>query len=187
MKMEETTYETPPMLESDEAEEQELEMARDEGSALGRSLTHMIREVADDGDEAPVGEYLVGYAVEAAEGMYVCRDGKLTWQEPEEENVHLEISVRDGADGRFVPELKVQATLMDGDGHEIATHRQPFIWHPWLHHYGRNWTVPGDGSYMLRVRIEPPTFSRHDKLNGKRYAEAVEVVFHNVEIKAGKK
>jgi hypothetical protein len=77
--------------------------------------------------------------------------------------------------------------LIEADGQAIGTHRQPFLWHPWLYHYGRNWEVPGDGSYRLRVRIEPPEFPRHDKINGRRYAEPVEVEFENVRVETGRK
>ena len=95
--------------------------------------------------------------------------------------------VRDGADGRFVPGLSVSATLIDADGNEVGTHEQPFLWHPWLYHYGRNWKVPGDGMYTLRVRVEPPTYARHDKKNGVRYREPVEVEFRGVKIETGQK
>ena len=47
--------------------------------------------------------------------------------------------------------------------------------------------MPGDGSYRLRVRIEPPEFARHDKINGRRYAEPVEVEFRNVRVETGRK
>jgi hypothetical protein len=51
------------------------------------------------------------------------------------------------------------------------------LWHPWIYHYGRNWEVPGEGDYTVHVRIEAPTFMRHDHENGKRYAKPVEVAF----------
>lgn len=35
------------------------------------------------------------------------------------------------------------------------------------------------------VVIKPPTFMRHDKVNGKRYARTVEVTFDPVTIKNG--
>jgi Fe2+ transport protein len=83
--------------------------------------------------------------------------------------------------------LMVRATLIDADGNEVGTHRQPFLWRPWLYHYGRNRTVPGDGDYTLRVRVEPPEFPRHDKTNGRRFVEPVEVEFRDVAIKTGRK
>ena len=176
----------PPAKPSGEATEKQLQMARDQGDTLQRALEHMTGEVADDGGEQAAGDYIVGYAVEEAEGMYHLQDGELVWQNPEEENAHVEVSVRDGADGRFIPGLEVYATLVDENGNEVGTHQQQFLWHPWLYHYGRNWQVPGDGRYTMRVRIETPDFPRHDKENGKRFAEPVEVEFEGVKIETGR-
>lgn len=113
--------------------------------------------------------------------------GQLHWQEPEQENAHLEVCVRDAADGRFIPGLDVYATLLDSSGNEVGTHQQPFLWHPWLFHYGRNWILPGDGTYTLRVRFDPPNFGRHDKTNGQRYTQPVEVEFRDIQIETGQK
>lgn len=175
---------TPPQVPSDEAKAEQLRLAEEQGDAYGRALGLMTHKVAHGG-QTRAGEYLVGWAVEEAEGMYVPQGGKLVWQEPQEENAHVEISVRDGADGRFLPGLTVHATLLDPDGNEVGTHLQPFLWHPWIFHYGRNWRVPCDGKYTLRVRIDMPNFPRHDKRNGCRYTEPVEVEFTGVQIQRG--
>jgi uncharacterized protein involved in high-affinity Fe2+ transport len=177
----------PPMQPSDEASHEELRLASEQGEAYRKAVMYMVQKEADAGGEQAAGDYLIGYAVEEAEGMYELRDGRLEWLEPQAENLHVEIAVRDRADGRFIPGLTVHATLIDASGHEIGTHRQPFLWHPWLYHYGRNWEVPGDGTYTLRVRIEPPEFPRHDKINGRRYAEPVEVEFAKVRVETGRK
>jgi hypothetical protein len=161
---------------SDEINDEQIALAKAQGTAFQRAVDNMTRKEAH-GAEQRAGDYLVGYAVEHAEGMYHLRDGRLEWQEPADENAHVEVVVRDASDGRFIPGLTVYATLLDGAGHAIGTHQQPFLWHPWLYHYGRNWCVPGDGSYTLQVRIEPADFMRHDKINGKRFAEPVEVEF----------
>ena len=176
----------PPVQPSDEATEEQLRLARAQGAAFGQAVTTMITSEAH-GSERPVGDYIVGYAVEKAEGMYQLRNGQLEWVAPQEENAHLEVVVRDGADGRFIPSLTVYATLIDSTGNEIGTHQQPFLWHPWLYHYGRNWTLPGDDIYTLRIRIEAPEFGRHDKINGKRFAEPVEIEFVKVGITSGQK
>ena len=47
--------------------------------------------------------------------------------------------------------------------------------------------MPGDGVYSLRVRVEAPDFPRHDKINGKLYAEPANVTFDSVTIKTGQK
>ena len=177
----------PPMDPStDEADERQLALAREQGDAYRRALDHMATEVAEDGGTQRAGDYLVGYAVEEAEGMDRMTDGRLEWQQPGDDNLHVEIAVCDAADGRFVPCLEVTATLVDPDGTEVGTHEHPLLWHPMLYHYGRNWKVPRDGTYTLRVHVEPPGFMRHDEINGKRFTEAVDVEFSGVEVKTGR-
>ena len=178
-----TRTKEPPMIPSDEATRQQLNLARQQGEVFGKALEHMITEVADLGKEMRAGHYLVGYAIEKAEGMYQPdENGELIWHEPEDENMHLEVSVRDAADGRFIPELTVHARLIDSEGVDAGYHQQPFIWHPWVYHYGRNWQIEKSGDYTLEIHIEAPTFHRHDKENGRRYADDVEVTFSAVKI-----
>lgn len=172
---------TPPMEPSDEATDDELDLAREQGGVYLNALEHMVDEVADIGAEVRAGDYVVAYAVEEAEGMYELVDGALEWREPDG-NLHIELSVRDASDDRFVPGLKMHLTVVDASGGEVGTEEMPFLWHPWLYHYGRNWTIPGSGRYTLRVRIEPPTFMRHDRENGQRFGEEVRVVFEDVEL-----
>ncbi|HEX5580732.1 MAG TPA: iron transporter [Gemmatimonadaceae bacterium] len=184
---EHTPASTPPSRPSDEADRRQLAMAKEEGDAYQRSLRYMIDEVADVGGHQRAGDYVVGFAQERAEGMWHLHHGRLEWHEPAgDENCHLEVAVTDATDGRFVPYLDVQATLVAKDGTEIGPFEVPFVWHPGLYHYGRNIAVPGDGAYTLKVRIAPPTFHRHDEVNGKRYAEEVRVEFPDVRIMTGR-
>lgn len=177
----------PPMdPDTSEADARQLELARAQGEAYGRALEHMTGEVAHDGGEQEAGHYRIGYAIEEAEGMYEWAYGELVWREPGEANLHVEVAVRDAADGRFVPACTVVATLVAPDGTEVGTHEHPLLWHPMLYHYGRNWQVPADGEYTLRVRVEPPTFMRHDEVNGKRFVEPVEVEFTGVHVERGR-
>lgn len=176
----------PPMdPNTSEATQRQLDLAREQGDAYGRALTHMTQDVAHDGGEKRGGDYLVGYAIEEAEGMYEWSDGEIVWRDPGEDNLHVEVAVRDAGDGRFVPGVRVEATLIDPDGNEVGTHEQPLLWHPMIYHYGRNWLVPADGEYTLRVHIEPPTFMRHDEVNGRRFLEAVDVEFTGVKVERG--
>lgn len=145
----------------------------------------MTQQVAEDGGEQPAGPYLVGYAVEKAEGMYEWAGGELVWRDPGEDTLHVEIAVRDGVDGRFVPGVRVTAMLIDEDGNDLGEHEHPLLWHPMIYHYGRNWKVPGDGVYSLRVRVDPPLFMRHDQVNGRRFTEVVEVQFSEVRMRTG--
>jgi uncharacterized protein involved in high-affinity Fe2+ transport len=120
--------------------------------------------------------------------MYHPTDGgELEWIEPADgENCHLEVAVSDAADGRFVPELDVSARLVSEDGTEVGPVEVPFVWHPGLHHYGVNLSVPGDGTYAVHVHVEPPSFPRHDETNGDRYAEPVDVTFEDVDVETGR-
>ena len=176
----------PPMDPgSDEADERQLRLAREQGDAFRRAVEHMVDEVAQTGGMQEAGDVVVGFAIEEAEGMYELRDGTLEWMEPGDENLHLEVVVMDGADNRFVPNLHVEAEILTEDGTSLGTHDQPLLWHPMIHHYGRNWVVPGDGTYTIRVHIDAPEFPRHDEVNGQRYAEPVDVEFADVRVETG--
>ena len=177
----------PPMKVSEEANRKQLELTKEQGQVYVKALKQMTEKETAVSDEQQVDDYIVGFAVENAEGMYHLQHGELHWMEPEQENAHIEISVRDAADNRFIPGLRVQVMVIGKNGQVVGTHEQPFLWHPWLYHYGRNWTLPGDGEYRLRVYIDPPEFMRHDPDNGKRYTQAVDVEFRNIRIKTGKK
>lgn len=114
------------------------------------------------------------------------RAGMLEWQEPSEENVHVEVSVRDAADNRFIPGLDVSVRLLGDAGEEVAAGTLPMLWHPWLYHYGSKFTIPGDGTYSVTVEVAAPTFGRHDQENGERYTDDVIVEFAGVAVETGK-
>lgn len=177
----------PPARPSDEADRRQLDLARRDGDAYHEALEYMANEVADSGAMQQCGDMIVAYAQEAAEGMYHLADGELQWQEPAEgENCHFEVAVLDATDRRFIPNLHVTLTVMDDAGKVIGSERMPFLWHPGLYHYGRNWSLPGDGRYTLRIDVEAPDFPRHDKTNGKRYAKPVQATFEGIDVKTGR-
>jgi len=177
---------TPPMdPHSSEATESQLAHAVAQGDAYRRALNYMANHIAGDGGKQPAGDYIVAYAIEEAEGMYSMEDGTLVWHNPGTANAHVEVAVQDGADGRFIPALDVTATLVSPSGEQFGPHRQEFVWHPMLFHYARNWELPEDGEYTLKVHIEPATFMRHDEINGKRFANPVDVEFSKVKISRG--
>lgn len=172
---------------SEEVDEKQLELARRAGDAYREALEYMAEEVANTGGKREVGDYVVGFAQEEAEGLYVpTGDGGLEWREPDEENCHIEIAVCDADDGRFLPEVDVAVTVRDGDGNEVADFRPEFLWHPGLFHYGANLSLPGDGRYSLEVSVDPPSFHRHDERNGDRYRDPAEVTFESVEVETGR-
>lgn len=176
----------PPAKPSDEADKNQLKMAAEEGRHYLKSLDYMASEVADTGGKIAAGDYIVAFAQERAEGMYHLKDGKLEWIEaPSDMNCHMEIAVADATDNRFIPYLDIDCTLSK-DGKEVVSFKPDFLWHPGLYHYGKDLKLPdGDGIYDIRVAVAAPTFPRHDKTNGKRFAEPVTVEFKNVKITTG--
>lgn len=171
---------------SKEANEQQLRLAREQGDALRHAIAAM-KEETGHAEQIRAGDYLIGFAAEKAEGLYTWRDGELEWSEPGDENVHIEIVVADAEDGRFLPGLDVSVTVNGADERELGSHVHPLLWHPWLFHYGRNWAVQGNGPYELVVRVGPLRLPRHDKVNGNRFVEPVEVRFRNVTFETGQK
>lgn len=170
---------------SDEADKQQLELAQKAGRAYREALDYMIDEVADNGAVQPGGDYLVAIAQERAEGMYHLKGEELVWEEPDEENCHLEVGVADSFDQRFIPGLEIKATVSKAGGETVAQFDVPFLWHPGLYHYGRNIKIPASGKYDVTVEIAPPKFMRHDQTNGKRYAKPVRVTFKDFEMSTG--
>ncbi len=169
------------------AEEQEQEhLVRKQGDAYRSSYDELMSEDRHDGVE--IDDYLVTAAFEPAEGMYiVASDGRLMWKVPEpHENQHLEVIVRDRHDGRFVPGLDVRMLLRNGSDIVVDT-PVPFIWHPFVFHYGINGHIPEEGSYSVEVRIARPVFGRHDEVRGRRYARDVQVDLGPLKLRPGRK
>jgi len=185
--MQTTEARTPPMdPNTSEADEVQLQHAVRQGDAYKDALAYMAEHVAKTGGVRPAGDYLVGYAIEDAGGMYVWTGGALEWRNPQVGNAHVEIAVCDGADGRFVPDLHITVELVAPDGSSLGPYEHPLMWHPMLYHYARDWDLPADGAYTLRIHIDPPHFLRHDEVNGRRYLEPVEVEIAGVRMRRGK-
>lgn len=175
----------PPMRPSNEATDDQLTVARRQGDAYGDALTAMADE--DGAVVTHAGDYLIAFVNEEAEGMYQRDNDRLVWREAAPEaTVHLEVAVADSTDGRFVPGLSVHIQV-EQDGRTLISTALPFLWHPFLHHYGGNATLPGTGPYDVTVRIDAPDFMRHDPINGRRYAEPVTARFDKVEFASGRK
>lgn len=172
------------MTPSDEASAAQLELGKAQGDAYGKALDAMVKQ--SGGQTQRVGDYDIAVMAEEAEGMYHLGAGDLRWAEPGNQNVHFEVVVRDPRDGRFIPGLHVRITVDKVDGGHVGHGELPYVWHPWLAHYGQNWWAPGDGQYRVRVHIDPPTFMRHDKQNGRCFAEPVEAEF-TLQVKTGQK
>lgn len=170
----------------DAAKKKQLVIAQ--GDAYTEALKFMQQDDVSAQKEAD--DYLVSLACEKAEGMYMP-DGpdSLKWQEPQpDQNLHVEIAVQDKLDKRFLPGLTVHVQLLDEQGNPVGDEQElSYLWHPFLYHYGKDWTVPGDGKYTAKVRIDQPQFPRHDSKIGNRYTKPVEVEIGPVDVSTGQK
>jgi hypothetical protein len=183
-----TPAQQAPDRVTDEATEEGLRLAKEAGDAYLRMVDYFIAHVATSGAKKEAGPYVIAFATEHAEPLYRLLGDTLILSEPADgENAHLEVVVADAADGRFIPELTVHVSLSDSNGKEVGTYHLPFLWHPTMYHYGRSIHAPSDGMYTARVAIGVPTFARHDKINGKRYAQPVTTTFRDVKISTGRK
>lgn len=171
---------------SKESSRTEIGLAKAEGVAYGTALKYLTSMEASDSGSKDLGDYIIAYAIEEAEGLYEMTAGKLEWHEPTPYNCHIEVSVRNASDGRFLPGLTVWAEVLDRKGAIVAKGSLPFLWHPWIYHYGANCSVPEPGKYKLRIHVDPPGFPRHDRVNGKRFEHPADVEF-DVRIETGQK
>ncbi|HEU4674093.1 MAG TPA: hypothetical protein VFS32_14470 [Candidatus Limnocylindrales bacterium] len=176
------------MTDVNSPEEQEQErLAVRQGDAYRASYEKLMAE--DPHAETEIDDYVVTASFEPAEGMYgPDAGGQLAWMTPSEvENQHFEVIVRDRHDGRFVPCLEVHLRLFDAADRQVAATAVPFIWHPFVYHYGIDGTIPGEGDYTAEVSIPAPRWHRHDEVRGKRYAKDVRVRLGPVHLKPGTK
>lgn len=175
-----------PNIHSPEEQKQQ-ELADEQGRAYRASYEMLMAE--DPHAETDVDDYRVTASFEPAEGMYCpFDDGSLRWRTPSEgQNQHFEVIVRDREDGRFLPGLDVHLRLLDRSGQPVVETAVPFIWHPFVLHYGIDGRIPGEGDYTAEVSIPSPRFCRHDQVRGKRYTKDVTVRLGPVHLKPGTK
>lgn len=169
----------------------EKEKKRTLALVQGNTYTLALDEMKDEDVYASTvqDDYIISLACENAEGMYMYNNlRKLHWMIPEpSENQHVEIVVQDKDDKRFLPGLEVFCKLLDEDKKVVANLHIPFIWHPFLFHYGMNTSIPKEGKYRAEVTIQKPSFHRHDEEVGKRYEKDVTVTLGPVHLKPGRK
>lgn len=165
-------------------EETKETLKKSQGDAYADALEY-LSGIVDYSDSKFAGDYKITLAAEEAEGLYFDADGsgKISWQPPtDEQNQHIEIVVQDKDDHRFIPSLVITAEVFDERGESLGIEPCPFLWHPYIFHYGSMWTLPSDGKYTVIITIKKPVFGRHDEILGKRYLNDEVVTFEGVEL-----
>lgn len=159
-----------------------LALARKEGAAVALSLDKALREPGSKGYRRRSGDYNVTVIVKQASSFWDMQDGELVYSVPDSgvPTHHIDVSVRDAASGRFVPGLNVRATLLNSRKRETGTFIFPFMWHPWMNHYGLNVTAPAGGLYTIRVRADGPAFRRYGTGALKEFNRSIDVEVRNV-------
>ena len=162
-------------------------LARREGTAMDRPLRDLARRTDVSGSQIRSGDYEVAVVVQRARGYWEARDGKLRYRRADN-NVgpiaHIDVSIRDATTGRFLPDLKVRATVLNSRNKEIDTYVLPFMWHPWMNHYGLDVAEPGPGRYAIRVRAEPPAFRRYGSTALRKFNQPINVLVRGLQFAA---
>jgi len=173
-----------------EAMEAQHALSKKAGDAYSNTLQEMYSQ-ANDGRDTTLNDYVIAYAIEYAEGYWHYEKDKFRYMQENDmsgkTNAHVEVSVRDAQTGRFMHNLDVTSTLTSEDGKTVDTMKEPFMWHPWLYHYGENWRVPKAGNYNLHIHFLPPAYHRYGKTDGKQFTHAVDIDFKNIIVKTGQK
>lgn len=160
-----------------------IDLARLEGDAVDRPLVAMLRGPEASGAQVRSGDYIVAAMLQPARGYWNTRGGKLNYSSPNNSVgpvAHLDVSIRDAVTGRFLPGLTVRATILNSRKKEIDTYAMPFMWHPWMNHYGLNVPSPGSGRYTIRVRAEAPAFRRYGSTALRKFNRPVDVEIRDV-------
>lgn len=171
----------------------QLDHERKENLAKAQGITYSLAldEMKGEASHASVEieDYIISVACENAEGMYMySSSGKLHWMVPEKkDNQHFEVSVQDKDDKRFIPSLEVNAQILDENKKMVTKMEVPFIWHPFLFHYGVNCSIPKKGTYYAVIEIKKPAFHRHDQTYGKKYEKDVSVTLGPITLTPGRK
>lgn len=173
------------------AMEQHQQEAMLPGIAYQHTLKDMYKQ-ANDGRDTVTGDYFVAYAIEYAEGWWAYKGDKFRYMAENDlsgkTNAHVEVAVCDSKTHRFLHDLAVIATLYTSDSNKVNTMAEPFMWHPWLYHYGENWRVPkASHNYTVAIHFEPPAYKRYGRTLGSQFTQPADITFNNVIIKTGQK
>jgi uncharacterized protein involved in high-affinity Fe2+ transport len=179
-----------PATPLSEKMEAQTRLSKTTGDAYKNTLKEMFHQ-ATDGKDTVSGDYFIAVADEYAEGHWFYKENKFVYmignEQSAKQNAHVEVAVCDAKTGRFLHDLNVVVTLYKGD-QKISMQKVPFMWHPWLYHYGLNWRVPAAGkNYRFMVHFDPPAYRRYGKNMGKQFTNPVDIEFDNLTIKTGQK
>ncbi len=167
--------------------EEQTALSKGAGAGYSNTLKVMFTQ-ANEGKDTVQGDYFIAFADEYSEGWWHYMNGKFMYMTQNDEggktNAHIEIAVLNKSSRRFLPDLNVTVTLYDKNKKSLGTKSVPFMWHPWLYHYGENWRIPSSGKqYSAHVHVDAPPYKRYGKQWGNQFAVPVDIDFDNLTIK----
>jgi hypothetical protein len=150
---------------------------------VAKQYATIEEEVREAGGETRSGPWRIAYIVEAAEGWFERRNGRLAWRAPaRDETNHIEILPIEADSGRLVPDVPITLEVLDGNGQRVARKRLSFYYAEFFH-YAENFVLPRSGRYTLRATIGAPPFRRHgEEAEGPPLVKGATVTFEDVEI-----
>ncbi|MEV8015986.1 iron transporter [Streptomyces sp. NPDC086554] len=159
-------------------------------AGVAHQHTVLAAEIAARGGKARVGEFNVGYIVEAAEPWFHAehgkhgKHGKQVHRPPaKDETHHIEIIPMEAKSGRIVPNVPITLEVVNKDGKVVQAKKLNFYYSEFFH-YANNFSIPKAGKYTLRAKLDAPTFLRHGGSGEKpALSEGATATFRNVELK----
>lgn len=158
-------------------------LASREGEILGRQITQGMKAAESRGVQVSSGDYRVAVTVQPARGYWKGADHTVSYVKADTSTgrvAHVDVTIRDAASGRFIPDLSVRAKLTNSRGKELGTYAMPFMWHPWSSHYGLDIVVPEPGRYSIHIRADAPAFRRYGSSALKKFNRPLDVVVRGV-------
>ncbi|WP_432097405.1 iron transporter [Streptomyces sp. bgisy100] len=156
-------------------------------AGVAHQYTVLEAEIAARGGKTRVGDYRVGYIVEAAEPWFHAEHGahgKQVHRAPaKDETHHIEIIPMEAKTGRIVPDVPITLEVVNEDGKVVQAKELNFYYSEFFH-YANNFSIPETGKYTLRAKLDTPRFLRHGA-SGEKPAldEGATATFRNVELK----
>ena len=165
----------PPMAVGNEANAEQLKLARREGAAYD-ALVRWERQGASWSKDGHAGDFRLVAALSPAEGSWSEASGAPAWTDAPQGMAHLRVFPEDGASLRFVPGLVMRAQMLDGSGGVLG--ETPLIagLYPVTDAYGANVALP-PGVARIAIVIEPLQAKRHDPYNGDRFFKQTTALF----------
>ena len=159
-----------------------------EGGEVDRPLHELLRRPGTDGAQVRSGDYRIAVVVTRGHGYWEVHDEKLSYRQPVSRAgrvMHIDVSIRDATTGRFIPDMHVQAAIVDSRNRTIGNYELPMTWHPWFYHYGQDVEVSGSERYAIRVRAEAPAVRRYGSVALRKFNRPINVLVRGIHFATG--